>query len=226
MKVYNVAIDGPAGAGKSTIAKMAAGELGFVYVDTGAMYRALALYFLRCGIKPEETEKIREALPSVSVTIKYQDGEQVVLLNGENVNAFLRAPEVSDMASAVSPLAPVREKLLSLQRELAKGTSVIMDGRDIGTVVLPQADVKIYLTADAQVRADRRYRELKERGTECDREEILSGILLRDKQDMTREISPLKKAEDAKLVDASKLTAEEVKDVVVSLIRTGCPECG
>lgn len=225
MKVYNVAIDGPAGAGKSTIAKMAAKELGFVYVDTGAMYRALALYFLRQGIKPDETEKIKEALPSVSVTIKYQDGEQIVLLNGENVNAFLRTQEVGDMASAVSPLAPVREKLLSLQRELAKGTSVIMDGRDIGTTVLPQADLKIYLTADAEIRAERRYKELKERGTECDREEILREIILRDKQDMTREISPLKKAEDAKLVDASSLTAEEVKNVIVSMIRQRCAEC-
>lgn len=225
MKVYNVAIDGPAGAGKSTIAKMAAKELGFVYVDTGAMYRALALYFLRQGIKPNETEKIKEVLPSVSVTIKYQDGEQIVLLNGENVNAFLRTQEVGDMASAVSPLAPVREKLLSLQRELAKGTSVIMDGRDIGTTVLPQADLKIYLTADAEIRAERRYKELKERGTECDREEILREIILRDKQDMTREISPLKKAEDAKLVDASSLTAEEVKNVIVSMIRQRCAEC-
>lgn len=226
MKVYNVAIDGPAGAGKSTIAKMAAAALGFVYVDTGAMYRALALYFLRRGIKAEETGRIQEALPGLSVTIEYRDGKQVVLLDGEDVNAFIRTQEVGRMASLISSLPAVRQKLLSLQRELAERTSVIMDGRDIGTTVLPNADVKIYLTADAAVRAGRRLKELEEKGIACDAEEILREILARDEQDMSREISPLKKAEDAVVVDASDLTADEVAETVVSLIRRGCGGCG
>ncbi len=225
MNVYNVAIDGPAGAGKSTIAKMAAERLGFVYVDTGAMYRALALYFVRLGIKPEEKEKIKQALPALHITLTHQDGEQVVLLDGENVNDFIRTQEVGSMASCISPLPAVREKLLFLQRELAKRTSVIMDGRDIGTVVLPDADIKIYLTADPGVRAKRRCLELEAKGEACDEEEILREIIARDEQDMTREISPLKKAEDAVVLDASKLTAEEVTERLVALIRERCEGC-
>lgn len=222
MEVYNVAIDGPAGAGKSTVAKMAARALGFVYVDTGAMYRALALYFIRMGIAPDETARIEKALPGVDVTIAHQDGEQVVLLDGENVNGFLRTQEVGDMASQISPLPAVREKLSFLQKQLAKRTSVIMDGRDIGTVVLPDADVKIYLTADAGVRADRRVQELLEKGEACDRNEILEEILARDERDMSREVSPLKAAEDAILLDASNLTADEVAGKIVALVREGC----
>ncbi|MDE7209934.1 MAG: (d)CMP kinase, partial [Lachnospiraceae bacterium] len=215
----------PAGAGKSTIAKMAAERLGFVYVDTGAMYRALALYFVRLGIKPEEKEKIKQALPALHITLTHQDGEQVVLLDGENVNDFIRTQEVGSMASCISPLPAVREKLLFLQRELAKRTSVIMDGRDIGTVVLPDADIKIYLTADPGVRAKRRCLELEAKGEACDEGEILREIIARDEQDMTREISPLKKAEDAVVLDASELTAEEVTERLVALIRERCEGC-
>ena len=222
MKVYNIAIDGPAGAGKSTIAKLAAKELGFVYVDTGAMYRALGLYFLRNGIHAEETERIEKALQQAEVTIRYVDGEQVVLLNGENVNGLIRTEEVGKITSAISPLVQVREKLLQLQRKLASETSVIMDGRDIGTIVLPEADLKIYLTADAGVRAERRYKELLERGEPCDKTEIERDILLRDRQDMTRAVSPLKKAEDAILVDASYLTIEQVKNRIRELFDEIC----
>lgn len=225
MKVYNVAIDGPAGAGKSTVAKMAAAALGFIYVDTGAMYRALALYFIRHGIKAEETARIGEALPTLDVSIEYRDGEQVVLLDRENVNAFIRTQEVGQMASLISPLPAVREKLLFLQRGLAERTSVIMDGRDIGTMVLPDADVKIYLTADAQVRAGRRLKELEAKGESCEREEILREIVARDEQDMSREVSPLRKAQDAVVVDASNLTAQEVADRIVSLVRERCEKC-
>lgn len=222
MKVYNIAIDGPAGAGKSTIAKLAAKELGFVYVDTGAMYRALGLHFLRNRIQPEETGKISKALEQAEVTIRYADGEQIVLLNGENVNGLIRTEEVGRLTSATSVLVPVREKLLQLQRKLAAQTSVIMDGRDIGTTVLPDADLKIYLTADAGVRAERRYRELLERGEACDKMEIERDIIQRDRQDMTRAVSPLKKAEDAVLVDASFLTIEQVKNKILELFYEKC----
>lgn len=222
MRVYNVAIDGPAGAGKSTVARMAAKELGFVYVDTGAMYRALALAFFRRGIKPEEEERVLEVLPELSVNIAYQDGEQKVHLNGEDVTSLLRTQEIGNLASAFAPLPPVREKLCFLQKELAARTSVIMDGRDIGTVVLPNAEVKIFLTADASVRADRRVKELCERGVSCDREEILSEIRSRDLQDEQRENSPLKKADDAVLLDASTLSAEEVTKKIVELVKGRC----
>lgn len=222
MRVYNIAIDGPAGAGKSTIARLAAKELGFVYVDTGAMYRALGLFFLRKGISAGEAGEITRALPQAEVTIRYIDGQQVVLLNGENVSQLIRTEEVGKMTSAISQLAPVREKLLDLQRKLARDTSVIMDGRDIGTTVLPQADLKIYLTADASVRAERRYKELLERGEACDRLEIEQDILRRDRQDMMREVSPLKQAEDAVLIDASYLTIEQVKQKIQELFYEKC----
>lgn len=222
MKVYNVAIDGPAGAGKSTVARMAAKELGFVYVDTGAMYRALALAFFRRGITAGEKERVLEVLPELNVNIAYQDGEQIVFLNGEDVTSLLRTQEIGNLASDFAPLVPVREKLRSLQQELAARTSVIMDGRDIGTVVLPGAEVKIFLTADASVRADRRVKELCERGISCDREEILNEIRSRDLQDEQRENSPLKKADDAILLDASALSAEEVAKKIVELVRIRC----
>ncbi|MBQ9120284.1 MAG: (d)CMP kinase [Lachnospiraceae bacterium] len=217
MAVYNIAIDGPAGAGKSTIAKLAAKKLGFIYVDTGAMYRALALYFIRKGIQAEETEKLAEALKEADVSIRYEAGEQIVLLNGENVNAYIRTEEVGKMTSVTSALAMVREKLLELQRKLATEQSVLMDGRDIGTTVLPDADLKIYLTADAGVRAERRYKELVARGESCDRMQIERDIILRDQQDMSRAVSPLRKAEDAILVDASFLTIDEVTEKILSL---------
>ncbi len=217
MAVYNIAIDGPAGAGKSTIAKLAAKKLGFIYVDTGAMYRALALHFLRQGIGAEETERIVEALETADVSIRYENGEQQVLLNGENVNTFIRTEEVGKLTSATSAMAPVRKKLEALQHKLAAENSVLMDGRDIGTTVLPNADLKIYLTADAGVRAERRYKELVERGEQCDKMQIERDIILRDQQDMTRSVSPLRKAEDAVLVDASHMTIEEVTDKILAL---------
>ena len=217
--MYNIAIDGPAGAGKSTIAKMAAKKLDFIYVDTGAMYRAMALYFLRREIDAKDEKKIAEACEHINVTIAYQEGEQQVLLNGENVNAFIRTEEVSMMTSNTSKYPAVREKLLYLQRELAAANNVIMDGRDIGTCVLPDAELKIYLTASASERAKRRYLEQKERGVESDLAQIERDIIARDEQDMNREIAPLKQAEDAIYLDTSDMTIEEVVTKIVSLIQ-------
>ncbi|OKZ64491.1 MAG: cytidylate kinase [Clostridium sp. 42_12] len=217
--MYNIAIDGPAGAGKSTIAKMAAKKLDFIYVDTGAMYRAMALYFLRREIDAKDEKKIAEACEHINVTIAYQEGEQQVLLNGENVNAFIRTEEVSMMTSNTSKYPAVREKLLYLQRELAAANNVIMDGRDIGTCVLPDAELKIYLTASASERAKRRYLEQKERGVESDLAQIERDIIARDEQDMSREIAPLKQAEDAIYLDTSDMTIEEVVTKIVSLVQ-------
>lgn len=217
--MYNIAIDGPAGAGKSTIAKMAAKKLDFIYVDTGAMYRAMALYFLRREIDAKDEKKIAEACEHINVTIAYQEGEQQVLLNGENVNAFIRTEEVSMMTSNTSKYPAVREKLLYLQRELAAANNVIMDGRDIGTCVLPDAELKIYLTASASERAKRRYLEQKERGVESDLAHIERDIIARDEQDMNREIAPLKQAEDAIYLDTSDMTIEEVVTKIVSLVQ-------
>lgn len=217
--MYNIAIDGPAGAGKSTIAKMAAKKLDFIYVDTGAMYRAMALYFLRREIDAKDEKKIAEACEHINVTIAYQEGEQQVLLNGENVNAFIRTEEVSMMTSNTSKYPAVREKLLYLQRELAAANNVIMDGRDIGTCVLPDAELKIYLTASASERAKRRYLEQKERGVESDLAQIERDIIARDEQDMNREIAPLKQADDAIYLDTSDMTIEEVVTKIVSLVQ-------
>ena len=217
--MYNIAIDGPAGAGKSTIAKMAAKKLDFIYVDTGAMYRAMALYFLRREIDAKDEKKIAEACEHINVTIAYQEGEQQVLLNGENVNAFIRTEEVSMMTSNTSKYPAVREKLLYLQRELAAANNVIMDGRDIGTCVLPDAELKIYLTASASERAKRRYLEQKERGVESDLAQIERDIIARDEQDMNCEIAPLKQAEDAIYLDTSDMTIEEVVTKIVSLVQ-------
>lgn len=216
---FNIAIDGPAGAGKSTIAKMAAKKLDFIYVDTGAMYRAMALYFLRREIDAKDEKKIAEACEHINVTIAYREGEQQVLLNGENVNAFIRTEEVSMMTSNTSKYPAVREKLLYLQRELAAANNVIMDGRDIGTCVLPDAELKIYLTASASERAKRRYLEQKERGVESDLAQIERDIIARDEQDMNREIAPLKQAEDAIYLDTSDMTIEEVVTKIVSLVQ-------
>lgn len=222
-KVYNIAIDGPAGAGKSTIARAAAKELQFIYVDTGAMYRAMALYFLRNGISPEDEASISRAADQVKVTISYKDGEQQVLLNGENVSGFIRTEEVSTMASATSVYADVRKKLTELQKELASKENVIMDGRDIGTCVLPGADLKIYLTASTGVRGERRYRELLEKGEAYSREEIEKEITERDYRDMHRENAPLRQAEDAVLIDTSSMTIKESVDRILELFgeRTG-----
>lgn len=218
-KGYNIAIDGPAGAGKSTIAKRIAKELNFIYVDTGAMYRAMALYLLRAGIAPEDTKRIEEACREAEISIEYRDGEQVVLLGGENVNAYLRTEEVGNMASYSSAVPAVRKKLVELQQKLAKAADVVMDGRDIGTVVLPQADVKVYLTASSATRAKRRYLELLEKGEEADLATIEQDIIERDDRDMHREHSPLRRAEDAVLVDSSDLTIDEVVERIKALCR-------
>lgn len=214
---YNIAIDGPAGAGKSTIARQIAGKLNYIYVDTGAMYRAMALFLLREGVRPEQTAEIDKKCEEADITIRYENGEQVVLLNGENVNGLIRTEEVGNMASASSVNPNVRAKLVRLQQALAEKENVVMDGRDIGTCVLPNAEVKVYLTASTQVRAQRRYDELRAKGTECDLAEIEKDIEERDRRDMTREISPLRQAEDAVLIDSSDMTIEEAVDAVIGL---------
>ena len=213
---YNVAIDGPAGAGKSTIAKLVAKEKGYIYVDTGAMYRALAIHFLKKNTRSSVTEDVIEACSDADVSIRYEDGAQQVYLNGENVTGMLRTEEVGNMASKTSAVPEVREKLLELQRTLAKENDVIMDGRDIGTNILPDADVKIYLTASVETRARRRYDELKEKGEDCDLDQIAQDIKERDERDMNRETAPLKKAEDAILVDSSYMTIPEVVSEICS----------
>lgn len=216
---FNVAIDGPAGAGKSTIAKQVAKQLNFIYVDTGAMYRAMGLFMLRKGISSENQEALEAACQEVDITIEYQSGEQQVILNGENVNGLIRTEEAGAMASAVAKNGEIRKKLVALQQKLAASANVIMDGRDIGTCVLPEADVKIYLTASAQERARRRHKELVEKGEVCDLKKIEADIMVRDEQDMSREISPLKKAEDAVLLDGSHMSIQEVSDEIIRLIK-------
>ena len=218
--IYNIAIDGPAGAGKSTIARRVAKELSFIYVDTGAMYRAMALYLLRKEVNRDDTEQIGNICQDAEISIEYQNGEQIVLLNGENVNSYLRTEEVGNMASVSSAVPRVREKLLSLQRKLAKDMSVVMDGRDIGTTILPDADVKIYLTASSLTRARRRYLELQEKGTVCNLDDIQKDIEERDQRDMNREISPLRQAKDAVLVDSSNLTIQQVVDRILQIFRS------
>lgn len=218
--IYNIAIDGPAGAGKSTIARRVAKELSFIYVDTGAMYRAMALYLLRKEVNKDDTEQIGNICQDAEISIEYQNGEQIVLLNDENVNSYLRTEEVGNMASVSSAVPRVREKLLSLQRKLAGDMSVVMDGRDIGTTILPDADVKIYLTASSLTRAKRRYLELQEKGTICNLDEIQKDIEERDQRDMNREISPLRQAEDAVLVDSSDLTIQQVVDRILQIFRS------
>ena len=216
---YNIAIDGPAGAGKSTIAKLVAKEKGYIYVDTGAMYRGLAIHFLKKGIQPDEKEKIIDACKDAEVSIGYEDGAQQIYLNGENITSMLREEAVGNMASISSAVPEVRAKLLDLQRNLAKEKDVVMDGIDIGTHVLPNADVKIYLTASVECRANRRFKELTEKGIACNYDEIAQDIQERDTRDMNREIAPLKKADDAVLVDSSDMTIEEVVKAITGLCR-------
>lgn len=216
---YNIAIDGPAGAGKSTIAKKLAKELGFVYVDTGAMYRALAYYFMKKGIAAEQEDAIVEACEEADVTLCYEDGQQQVILNGENVGGVIRTEEVGKTASVTSAYPAVRKKLVALQKRLAASENVIMDGRDIGTVVLPDADVKIYLTASVAVRAKRRFDEMVQKGTACEIDQIERDIADRDYRDMHREISPLKQAEDAVLLDSSELDIEGVVDAMKAIVK-------
>ena len=213
---FNIAIDGPAGAGKSTIAKLAASELSYIYVDTGAMYRAIGLYVYRKHVPEEDTNAIGETAKETEVSIRYIDGERHVYLNGEDVSEEIRKEHIGHMASVVGAVPAVREHLLSLQRQIAQENDIIMDGRDIGTNVLPDASLKIYLTASADVRAKRRYDELKEKGADCDIEQIKSDIMARDKQDMEREIAPLCKAEDAILVDSSDMSIPQVIDTIIS----------
>ena len=217
--IYNIAIDGPAGAGKSTIARRVAKELAFVYVDTGAMYRAMALYLIRSGAGKEDVKEFGRLCQGADISIEYREGEQTVILNGENVTPLLRTEEVGNMASVSSADPKVREKLLDLQRKLAASMSVVMDGRDIGTTILPDADVKIYLTASSQKRAERRYKELTEKGIACCLDEIRMDIEERDRRDMNREISPLRQAEDAVLVDSSDMTIEEVTKRILQICR-------
>ena len=216
---FNVAIDGPAGAGKSTIAKRLAKELGFIYVDTGAMYRAIGLYMMRNGIDGGDEEKVSAEVEKVNVSLAYEDGAQKVLLNGEDVSGLIRTEQVSAMASQTSAYFAVRAHLLDLQREMAANNDVLMDGRDIGTTILPNANVKIYLTASVEERARRRYEEYLLKGEDADLEKIKEDIRTRDHNDMTRAVSPLKKAEDAIEVDTSHMTIDEVVEHIKKLCR-------
>ena len=213
----NIAIDGPAGAGKSTIARLAAKELGFVYVDTGAMYRAIALFILDNHTDINDEEALKKALDNMSINIVYENGVQHVFLDLVDVSEEIRSEKVGNMASTSSALAPVREKLLDLQRDVAAKNDVIMDGRDIGTNILPNAELKIYLTASVDVRAKRRYDELKLKGESPDLEEIKKGIEQRDYQDMNRDIAPLKQADDAVYLDTSDMSISEVVDEIIRL---------
>jgi len=219
MSKINIAIDGPAGAGKSTIAKALAKDRNMVYVDTGAMYRAIGLYCSRKNIAGDDEATVVSELDNIDVSIAYENGEQVVYLNGENVNGLIRTPEAGNMASAVSVFPKVRSKMVELQQGLAATTSVVMDGRDIGTVVLPNAEIKIYLTASSAVRAKRRYDELVAKGMECDLTTLQKEIEERDYRDMTRETSPLRQAEDAVLLDTSDLNIEEVVAAMQQIIK-------
>lgn len=216
---YQIAIDGPAGAGKSTIAKKLARTLGWIYVDTGAMYRAVALFCIRGGIDIRDEAAIVNALPGIDIDIIYNDEGQQVILNGENVNGFIRTEEVSAITSAVSAYGPVRAKVDEISRSIAARNSVVMDGRDIGTTVLPDATTKIFLTASVEERANRRYKEYIEKGIEADLEEIKADIEKRDENDRNREISPLRQADDAVLVDSSFMSIDEVVEEILEIHR-------
>lgn len=216
--MINVAIDGPAGAGKSTIAKAAAKELGFIYVDTGALYRAVAYNAVKTGAIDDE-QKIIDMLDSTKVELKYVNGVQAVYLNGEDVSAFIRTPEISMGASKVSAIPQVRAFLLNLQREIASTNNVIMDGRDIATVVLPNANVKIFLFASPECRAERRYKELIEKGESVSFDDVLKDVNQRDYQDSHREIAPLKPSDDSIMADTSELTLQESIDLIVNTIK-------
>ncbi|MBQ8731981.1 MAG: (d)CMP kinase [Oscillospiraceae bacterium] len=222
--MISVAIDGPAGAGKSTIARKAAEALGYLYVDTGALYRAIGLHVLRAGKSTGSEDEIRSAMEGMSVELTHEEGVQHVYLNGEDVSGLIRTPEVSMAASDVSAKPAVRERLLELQRSLARTHHVIMDGRDIGTVVLPEATVKIYLTADAGVRAQRRYLELVEKGEAAEYESVLQDVIRRDENDMNRPIAPLRRADDAILVDTTNYNLEESIQLVINTVRAALAE--
>jgi len=215
----SIAIDGPSGAGKSTIAKALAKKLGFVYIDTGAMYRAVGLYVLRQGVEPTDLEGVEPLLKDINITLDYEDGTQKIYLNGEDVSGLIRTPQISKYASDVSALVPVRLKLVELQRELAKSKSVIMDGRDIGTYVLPDAQLKIFLTASGEERARRRYEELKAKGVACSLEEIARDMAQRDENDSKRAFAPLKAADDAIVLDSTKLNQDQVTAEIAKLLK-------
>lgn len=215
--MFHIAIDGPAGAGKSTIAKLVAKRCGIIYVDTGAMYRSLAYACLLAGVRKEEQEKIAEVCRKSTVELAFEDGSQIVKLNGENVNSFIRTEEVGNMTSAISVYPEVRAKLLDLQRSMAEKMDLVMDGRDIGTNVLPNAALKVYLTASSHTRALRRCKELTDKGTACDIEAIERDIMERDDRDMHRAIAPLRQAEDAVYLDSSYMTIEEVAQTIMNL---------
>lgn len=218
--MISVAIDGPAGAGKSTVAKEVSAKLNYIYVDTGAMYRTLALACLRNNIDSGDEENIVKICKASKVSIKYENGEQIMFLNGENVNDYIRTEQVSSMTSIISAYGQVRETLIEMQRNLAKENNIIMDGRDIGTHVLPGAKVKIYLTASAKTRARRRYKQLLEKGISGNPEEIEKEIMERDTRDMNREVAPLKIAEDAVYIDTSDMSQIEVVNSLVELIKS------
>jgi len=218
MKKINIAIDGPAGAGKSTISKLLASQLGYIHIDTGAMYRAVGLKVLKNNISPYDSRKIVEILNSTDIKIKLVDGKQLVFLDGEDVTEEIRQPEVSMYASDVSKIREVRERLVKMQQDLAKQKGVIMDGRDIGTHVLPNAELKIFLTATAEERAKRRFLELKQKGYNVDYYQLLDEIKKRDQNDMTREFAPLRIAEDAIVIDSTSLSIEEVLQKILELI--------
>ncbi len=217
--MINIAIDGPAGAGKSTAAKAAAEKLGFIYVDTGALYRTVGVNALRKGIDPKDAEKVKATLADIDVSLGFVDGSQHVFLNGEDVSEEIRLPASSMAASDVSAIPEVREFLLSLQRDIAKKNNCLMDGRDIGTVILPDAQYKFFFTASAEIRADRRCKELKEKGIPADYETVLSEIKQRDYNDSHRKTAPLKQADGAVLIDSSNMTIEEAVDKIVSYIK-------
>ncbi len=216
--MINVAIDGPAGAGKSTVAKSAAQKLGYIYVDTGALYRTVALNVIRIGAE-NDTEKIVDSLDDLKVELKFVDGVQCVFLNGEDVSSLIRTPKVSMTASTVSAIPQVRAFLLDLQRDIAKNNNVIMDGRDIGSVVLPDAQVKIFLFATPECRAQRRYKELVEKGENVKYEDVLADVNQRDYQDSHREIAPLKPCEGCVMADTSSLSLEESIDLIVNTVK-------
>ena len=216
----SIAIDGPAGAGKSSIAKALSKRLGYIYIDTGAMYRAVALFFLENNVADGTDSRIESLLDKLEISIKYEDGAQKVILNGEDVTGKLRLEEIGKLASKFSAIGIVREKLVALQRKLAQKENVVMDGRDIGTVVLPNANLKIYLSASSKVRAKRRYLELLEKGqTDLDINDIEDEIIKRDEADMNRKISPLKQADDAYYLDSSDITLEEVVSKILSMVK-------
>lgn len=218
--MINIAIDGPSGAGKSTIAKRAAKALGYIYIDTGAMYRTVGLYLLRAGVDIRtEHERVLESLSHINIDIKYISGNQHIFLNGEDVTSLIRTPEISMAASYAGTVKEIREKMTAIQRTLAKNNNCIMDGRDIGSFVLPDAEVKIYLTADVNVRAKRRYEELCEKGEEVTLDEVLESMLERDKNDSSREFMPLKRAEEAILLDTTDLSLNESCEKVIDIIK-------